>query len=177
MTTLPPAISEPNVRIPLVDPKTGLATAHFAHWMAQWYNRLGGGTGIPIIGDVAIYETTVAFSDVASAGEKILLDAAAGEQWKIRDMIHTGGGTNFTGGNRNLDIKSGSTIYSEIPHAALNSLAAARWGDADLPFPATATDMNTATAAGVDLVAAYTGGTTDDTAGSFTMIIFAERIA
>lgn len=125
-----------------------------------------------------VFETTVGQAALASAGTVILLNAAAGEQWKVRELWLSGAGTNFSGGggDRLLDIKEGTTIYSTIPAATLQALAAARWGDAGLPFPATAAHLTTATAVGADIVAQYSGGTADYTAGSLTIVLVAERV-
>ena len=111
------------------------------------------------------------------AGTVTLLNAVTGEQWKIREIFLSGAGTNFNGGgDRLLDIKEGTTIYSTIPAATLQTLAAARWGDTGVPFPATASHLTTATALGADVVAQYSGGATDYTAGSLTIILTAERV-
>ena len=123
-----------------------------------------------------VFETVVGQAALAGAGTVILLDAAAGEQWKVRELWLSGAGTNFSGGDRLLDIKEGTTVYSTIPAATLQALAAARWGDTGMPFPATAAHLTTATAAGADIVAQYSGGATDYTAGSLTIVLIAERV-
>lgn len=125
-----------------------------------------------------VFETTVGQAALAGAGTVTLLNAAAGEQWKVRELWLSGAGTNFSGGggDRLLDIKEGTTIYSTVPAATLQALAAARWGDTGMPFPATAAHLTTATAAGADIVAQYSGGATDYTAGSLTIILIAERV-
>ena len=136
-------------------------------------------SSFPMVGEQKVFETVVGQAALASAGTVILLDANAGEQWKIREIFLSGAGTNFSGGggDRLLDIKEASKVYSTIPAATLQTLAVARWGDTGTPFPATASDLTIATAAGADLVAQYSGGTTDYTAGSLTLIVTAERTA
>lgn len=130
------------------------------------------------INDIVIFEATIGQADLASGGTKIVLDATAGQQWKVREVYLSGAGTNFNGGgDRNMDIKEGSTGYTTVPAATLQALAAARWGDTAAPFPASPSDFTTATSAGADIVAAYSGGTTDYTAGSATVILFAELVA
>lgn len=130
------------------------------------------------IGDVRLFETTVGFGDVDSAGEKTIISSSGSDQWKIRDIMLSGGGTNFNaGGDRLLDITDGTVVYTIIPEATLEALAAARWGDTGTPFPGTPAVMTTATVAAADLVAKHSGGATDYTAGSLTIMIVAERIA
>ncbi|KKK74365.1 hypothetical protein LCGC14_2884480, partial [marine sediment metagenome] len=118
-------------------------------------------------------------ADVASAASKILLDAAAGETWKILDIVLSADGTDFSGGggDRLLSITDGTSIWSVIPAATLQSLAVARWGDAGMPDPATASHLFAESASGTDIVAEYSGGSADYTAGSLTLRITAYRTA
>lgn len=152
-------------------------------WWVQWFElmhqRVGGATGIPIIGDVAVFETTIDHTDLASAASSILIDANSSERWKIRELFLSGGGTNFSGGggDRLLTVSDGAATYTVIPAATLQSLAAARWGDTGVPFPTTPADLTLASAAGTDVTAAYSGGATDYTAGELTFMITAERVA
>ena len=129
------------------------------------------------IGEVFYVETVVAFSDVDAAGEKVILTVATGRQYKVREIFLTGAGTNFdAGGDRLLDITDNTSIWTAIPVATLKALAVARWGDTGTPFPATAVHMNTASAASTDIVAKHSGGATDFTAGSLTLIVVFERV-
>ena len=143
------------------------------------HRRVGGATGIPVIGDVAGFETTIGQAALASAGAVTLLDAASGEQWKIRDILLSGDGTNFAGGggDRLLSVSDGTSTWTVVPAATLQSLAAARWGDTGVPYPATASHMMTASASGTDITAQYSGGTTDYSAGECTLTLVAERVA
>ncbi len=184
MTNLPPGISSPPFG-KLVDNfdkqpgDHGEMTQAWRHWCEELFLRVGSGTGKPIVGDVAVYETTVGQADLASAATVILLDAKAGETWKIREIFLSGAGTNFSGGggDRLLSVSDGTSTWTVIPAATLQSLAVARWGDAGTPFPATAAHLTAASAVGIDIVAAYSGGATDYTAGSLTLVIVAERTA
>jgi len=147
-------------------------------WFQLIHKRVGGTLGRQIIDELGVFEVTVGFGDVASAASKTLLDAVdSGEQWKVRELFLSGSGTNFSGGggDRLLDITDGTTIWTSIPAATLQSLAAARWGDTGVPFPATAAHLTTASAAKTDIVAKYSGGSADYTAGSCTIILTAER--
>jgi hypothetical protein len=168
---------------------TGIAVRTGANTWAQRTITAAGGafwadgdgvSGNPTI-DVAlqVFEMTVGQADLASAAEKILLDAATDETWKVLDIVLSGDGTDFSGGggDRLLDITDGTSTWSVIPAATLQSLAVARWGDAGMPNPATASHLFAASASGTDIVGKYSGGTTDYTAGSLTLRITAYRTA
>lgn len=124
------------------------------------------------------FSVTVAHTDVATAGVKTLVAPAAGETWRLHTLFLLGPFTNFhSGGDRLLAIKSDTAIYSVIPNATLESLAAARWGETALPFPATAAWGTTAFSYANPLVAAYSGGTTDHSAGSLVLQGLVERVS
>jgi len=145
---------------------------------AFWANA-SGVSGNPTI-DVAlqVFEVTVGQADLASGGEVILLDAAASETWKVLDIVLSADGTNFdAGGDRDLDITDGTSIWSVVPAATLKALAVSRWGDAGMPNPATASHLFAASVSATDIVAKYSGGATDYTAGSLTLRITAYRTA
>ena len=63
-----------------------------------------------------------------------------------------------------------------MPAAGLQSIVNARWGDTNIPFPASAA-ANTSTVAGANLSISYVGGTTDYTAGSMVISGILERVA
>lgn len=132
-----------------------------------------------LVGAIQAFEATIGQAALASGGEVIVLDAASGETWKVRGALFSGDGTNFSGGggDRLLSITDGTSTWSVVPAATLQSLAAATWGDTGLPFPATATHMMAASGLGVDIVAKYSGGTADYTAGACTVVVIAERTA
>ena len=131
---------------------------------------------VDYVGEIEAYETTVDQSLLSGGGAVAVLPGVSGRQYKVRDIFLSGAGTNFSGGDRNLDIKQGSTVYSTIPNATLGSLAASRWGDTGLPFPSSPSDLTTPTSVGQSIQAAYSGGTADHTAGACTIIILAERV-
>lgn len=174
----PPTVPEPPTRVPIAG-RDFTAPQVWRQWFELMFLRVGGATGKPIIGDVAVFETTVGQAAMASGGTVKLLDALAAERWKVRNLWLSGAGTNFSGGggDRLLSISDGTAIYSVVPAATLQALSAARWGDTGVPFPATAADFTLASAAGIDITAAYSGGVTDYTAGSLTIVIVAERTA
>ena len=175
---LPPTVPEPPSRFALQG-QDGRPAPVWAQWFDLILKRVGGPTGKPVIGDVSVFETAVGQAALASAGTVKLLDAKSGETWKVREIYLSGGGTNFSGGggDRLLAISDGASTWSVIPAATLQSLAAVRWGDTGVPFPATAAHLTAASASGTDITAAYSGGATDYTAGSCTVVIVAERTA
>lgn len=178
MPESPPTVFTPPTREVISGPDF-LASPAWRQWFELMFRRVGGAVGLPIVGQVAVFETTVGQAALASAGTVKLLDALSGERWKVREIFLSGAGTNFSGGggDRLLSISDGTATWSVIPAATLQSLAAARWGDTGVPFPSTAADLTLASALGTDIKTAYSGGATDYTAGSLTIVIVAERIA
>lgn len=157
----------------LHEPK-GVASAN----AGDVYVADGAGSGDWLRAPIRYTEVTVAHTDVASAASKTLVDSSGTQQFKIRDIFLTGAGTNFSaGGDRTLSITDGTTTWSVIPNATLESLAAGRWGDTAVAWPTSAAAMNTASVAGTDIVAKYAGGTTDHNAGSLTLVIAYEQVA
>lgn len=124
------------------------------------------------------FNITVGQAALAAAGSVILIDSSASKQYKIRNLQLNSGGTNFSGGggDRLGQVTDGTTVYSVIPAATLQTLVNAQWGATALPNPASAA-INTSTVAGADLVFKYSGGTTDYTAGSLVISGMVERIA
>lgn len=124
--------------------------------------------------DVAVEAASLA------AGASVTLFASSGaKQYRIRSLWINAGGTNFSGGggDRDLSITDNTTVYSVIPAATLGTLVNAGWGDGtDLPYPASAA-INQASTAGQAIVAKYSGGTADFSAGSVTISGILQRIA
>lgn len=119
---------------------------------------------------IKAFSVTVAFGDLATAGVKTLFAPAADEQWRLMTLHLLGPFTNFSsGGDRLCDVKSGTNIFSRIPNATLESLAAAAWGATGLPFPGTAAHGTALITYAAPLVAAYQGGSTDHDAGSMVL--------
>ncbi len=178
MPESPPTVFAPPTRGVIAGPDF-LTSPVWRSWFELIFRRVGGVTGKPIVGRVAVFETTVGQAALASGGTVKLLDALSGERWKLREIYLSGAGTNFSGGggDRLLRIGDGTAIWSVVPAATLQSLAAARWGDTGVPFPATVADFTLASVAGTNITAAYSGGATDYTAGSCTIVIVAERTA
>lgn len=97
-----------------------------------------------------------------------------GGQYRIREMYINSNTTNFSGGDRDLYVTDGTTIFSQIPSSTLLTLTNARWGSAIFPFPASSA-INTLTQPAVDLNVVYTGGTTDYVAGDILFTVIWEK--
>lgn len=118
-------------------------------------------------------DTNATFTSLGSGGAAGIISGAG---YKIRGLWLNKAGTNFSGGggDRDIQITDGTNVYSVIPAATAQSLANAVWGDTALPLPVTAS-INTTTVS--TLVIAYSGGTTDYTAGSLTVSVLLEKVA
>ena len=103
-----------------------------------------------------------------NSGAVTLFTSSGSKQYKIV-ALWLNFGANLTTGDKNLAISDGTTTYSVIPSASLLTLVNATWGSTEFPFPAAAA-LNTSTAAGASLTAAYSGGTTDYDSGSTIVI-------
>lgn len=124
------------------------------------------------------FDITVDQANLASGGSVILIASGAGKRYKIRELYLNSGGTNFAGGggDRLGQVTDGTTVYSVIPAATMQSLVNARWGTTEVPYPAAAA-INASTVAAANLVFSYSGGATDYTTGSLVMSGVVERVA
>jgi hypothetical protein len=125
------------------------------------------------------FDVPVTAAALAGGGAVTIYQSTGTKQYRIRSLWINAGGTNFSGGggDRLLDITDNTTVYSSIPAATLGTLVNAGWGDGtDLPYPAAAA-INQATAAGQAILAKYSGGAADFSAGSVTISGVLERIA
>jgi hypothetical protein len=125
---------------------------------------------------------TAALLDASTGTGKVnvLTPSVATDQYKIREIRLVGGGTNFGGaGDRLLSLTDGTTVWTTIPNADLESAPAATlpWGNAKVPM-LTGTS-NTPSAAGAQIYFQYSGGTpgTPHSTGSITMSVMLERVA
>ncbi len=154
-----------------MEPKTGTIAREWWRFLHDNWRQ----TGV-----VEAFEVTVGQGDVASGGQKILLDALVGEQWKVRGIVLSGDGDSFSGGggDRNMAITDGTTFWSILPASTLQNLVISRWGiDAGMPDPVTASHLFAASASGTDIVAQYSGGATDYSVGAAKIMLLAERTA
>lgn len=124
------------------------------------------------------FDITVGQAALASGGSVTLYASSGIKRYKVRSLQLNSGGTNFSGGSgdRLGQVTDGTTVYSLIPAATMQSLVNAQWGATALPNPASAA-INTSTAAGASLVFKYSGGTLDYTAGSLVISGILQRVA
>ena len=155
------------------------STSQIASNVVMDYTEITGDKNL--INMSKLFTVSVDQADLASTGTKILLDAVLlSEQWRIVDIFVVGL-TAFSGGggDRNIAITNGTNVYTSIPAASLatGTSLQGRWGGADVPFSALYYDMLQPTPVGLNLVAQYSGGSTDYTAGTVSITVIAQRIA
>ena len=99
------------------------------------------------------------------------------EKYKIRDIILVGGGTSFGGGgNCLLDLTDGTTVWTQIANADLESAPTASlpWGNTKVPM-LTGTSF-TSSAAGAQIYFQYSTAGTAHGTGSITFSVGLERV-
>lgn len=128
--------------------------------------------------NLVTFDTQVTALNLAAGQVFPLYVASDFAQYRVRSLQVNRGGTNFSGGggDRLAEITDGTTSYSVIPAASLQTLANTQWGAAGLPNPASAA-INTETFVGANLSIRYSGGTADYTAGTFTVSGVLEKTA
>ena len=119
-------------------------------------------------------DVSVMYDDLEMGGSKILFSGTIGKTYFVNTIKMNKVGLNFTNGDRTISITDGTTVYTVIPEAALESLDNYQWGDTQVPKPAS-TSWNLATEDGANLVATYSGGMTDYDAGAVGITIFYQR--
>jgi hypothetical protein len=129
------------------------------------------------VGDIAAlktYDITFTHTDLAGA---LAVGIVQGGGYRVRNMWLNSGGTNFSGGggNRLLQVSDGTGVYTVIPAAILQAAVNLGWGTAtNMPYPASVAINRQTTGT---LFIAYSGGTTDYTAGSLTLTLLLEKVA
>lgn len=121
-------------------------------------------------------DITVAATTLDGALEVVVQAGTSGKQYKVRDITLVGGGTNFgAGGNRLLDLTDGTTVYTQIANADLETAPTASlpYGNAKVPMLTGKTNVKTVEDA--DLVFKYSGGTTDHTTGEMVFSLLLEE--
>lgn len=128
--------------------------------------------------DLVSFDIGITVGGLASGGSVLLYVSSGAKQYKVRRLQANSNGTNFSGGggDRLLQITDGTTVFSVIPATNLQTLVNSQWGVTALPNPAAAS-INTSTQAGASLVAKYSGGTTDYTAGAMILSGILQRVA
>lgn len=123
------------------------------------------------------FSVTVGHAALASAGTVTLYASSGTKQYVPLILNENKGGTNFSGGDRLLAITDGTTVYSVIPATNIETLVNSGYGiSTPMPFPASAA-IYTPTVAGASLVAEYSGGSADHTAGSVVLSGLLWRVA
>jgi hypothetical protein len=123
-------------------------------------------------------DVTVTAAILDAAGNVPVIAGVAGDQYKVRGVRLVGGGTNFgAGGDRLIDLTDGTTVYTTIANADIESAPAAtlEWGNTKVPFLTGTSDTATASAAALRFQ--YSGGTTDHTTGSIKFSVLIEKVA
>lgn len=115
---------------------------------------------------------------LASAGHVNVFTASGSDQYQILDIFVNGGGINFSGGSgdRLLALTDGTTVFTVIPAASLQTLVNTRWGVTGVPYPASAA-INALTVAGANLYLQYSGGTLDYSAGALIVTVILCKVA
>jgi hypothetical protein len=123
-------------------------------------------------------DVTVTAALLDAAGTVPVIAGVTGDQYKIRDVRLVGGGTSFgAGGDRLIDLTDGTTVWTQIANADIESAPTATlpWGDAKVPFLTGTSD--TASASNAAIRFQYSGGTTDHTTGSIKFSVCLEKVA
>lgn len=124
---------------------------------------------------------TITAAELASAGHVTLFPAVTSTtQYRVLDIkvSYSAAGLSGGGGDRLLAITDGTTVYNNagITAALLGTPVNTVWGGTGNPLPGNVA-ISTPTAAGMPLYAAYTGGATDYSTGSITIVVTVEKIA
>jgi hypothetical protein len=136
--------------------------------------QIGENNGGVTIANTTTKKVTVTFTNLGTTAKiDVLTPLSATEQWYVENVVLVGGGTNFgPTGDRNLSLTDGTTVYTTIANADLESAPAASlpFGNAKVPY-LTGT-VGTLTAAGAQVYFQYSGGTTDETtAGTIDFLV------
>jgi hypothetical protein len=134
--------------------------------------------GMPV-GALKWADVTVTAALLDAAGSVPVVVGGSGDQFKIRDIKLVGGGTNFgAGGDRLISLTDGTTVWTTIANADIETAPAATlpWGNAKVPFLTGTSDV--ASAAGSTVRFQYSGGATDHSGtGSIKFSVLVEKVA
>lgn len=118
------------------------------------------------------FTTTIDYTQLAGAAPPVVLMPANGRSFRLRDLYldGTGTGTNFSGGDRALQVTNGVQILATVPAATMQALVNARWGTSDLTGPTGSNYYSINSLTTNSIVAEYAStGTTDYTAGELVI--------
>ena len=131
-----------------------------------------------VISPIKIVDVTVTAALLDGAGTVAVIAGVAGDQYKVREIKLVGGGTNFgAGGDRTIVLTDGTTTWTTIANADIETVPAntLRWGDAKVPFSGGGSDTASASAAAIRFQ--YAGGAADHTTGSIKFSVEIEKVA
>lgn len=132
------------------------------------------------VSDLKWVDVALTAAALASAGTVSIQASSGSKQYKVRNIIvnYSAAGLSGSSGDRLVKITDGTTIYNNagITAALLGTPVNTIWGGSGNPLPGTVA-LNTATAAGAALVAAYSGGTLDYGTGTVNISVLVERVA
>jgi hypothetical protein len=124
-------------------------------------------------------DVTVTAALLDAAGNVPVIAGVTGDQYKIRNVRLVGGGTNFgAGGDRLISLTDGTTVWTTIANADIESAPSATldWGNSKVPFLTGTSD--TASASNAAIRFQYSGGTTDHSGtGSIKFSVCLEKVA
>jgi hypothetical protein len=123
---------------------------------------------------------TVLDASTGTGKVDVITPATATDRYKIRNIRLVGGGTNFgSGGDRLLGLTDGTTVWTTIANADIETAPSATldWGNTKVPFLTGTSD--TASVAGAQIYFQYSGGTpaTPHTTGSIKFSVCLEKVA
>jgi len=132
-----------------------------------------------VVSPIKWVDVTVTAALLDAAGTAPVIAGVAGDQYKIRDVILVGGGTNYgAGGDRLISLTDGTTVWTTIANADIETAPAAslRLGDVKVPFLTGTSDTASASAAAIRFQ--YSGGTVDHGGvGSIKFAVCLEKVA
>jgi len=130
--------------------------------------------------DLVWHDITCSAAALATAGHVTIQASSGSKQYIVRDirMNYSASGLSGGGGDRLLSVTDGTTVWNNagITAALLGTPINTVWGGTGNPLAGTVA-MDTASAAGVAIYAAYAGGTTDFTTGSVVISVLTQRTA
>lgn len=125
-----------------------------------------------------VFNVTATAAQLAGLGLVPLVVASGpAVQYRILELYLNDSATDFSGGggDRDIIVSDGVTVYAVTPAASAQAQSNQRWGATDITFPSGAT-INQLTAAGANLRVQYFGGTTDYAAGEITLTGLVQRV-
>ena len=121
-------------------------------------------------------EVKIEHTALESGARQELLPALIEGRYKVRDMMLSGAGAAFTGGDRGLAVTDGQAVWTLLPPDILADPPTARWGSRALPFPQEPRHLLMPSMPRSPIFATYRGGLRDHVQGAFTIVLTYERL-